>query len=444
MYKFPADLYTDVRIEDVFQTEIRVTLGEIDEMRERRYKAAFIRIFDGKRWYYSSITNVDKIQEEIEKLSKFASLKPHCDDPTVKKFQINKGEFLEFSGDDISKIPMGEKYGAISDYFPIISENALVKIWEAYYADSKVIKNFYSSKGSDLTFDSQRVGLMIGWNLVDGDKKFSDTFGKGANLFRDLAGLEEEIGKSFARSIDFLKNSVDVKPGKYTVVLSPRAAGVFAHESFGHKSEADFMIGDETMKREWQIGKKVGSDILSIVDDGNIKGTGYVPFDDEGTGAEETYLIKNGILSGRLHSAVTATDLDEDLTGNARAKDFEFEPIVRMTTTYIKSGKKTFDELISDIDEGILVETIKHGSGMSTFTIAPLIAYKIEKGKITEPAKISVVSGDVFRTLGEIEGLSNKLEICSFAIGGCGKMEQHPLPVGFGGPYVRVKELDVQ
>ena len=81
---------------------------------------------------------------------------------------------------------------------------------------------------------------------------------------------------------------------------------------------------------------------------------------------------------------------------------------------------------------------------MSTFTIAPLIAYKIEKGKITEPAKISVVSGDVFRTLGEIEGLSNKLEICSFAIGGCGKMEQDLLPVGFGGPYVRVKELDVQ
>jgi TldD protein len=280
--------------------------------------------------------------------------------------------------------------------------------------------------------------------LVDGDKKFSDNFDRGANLFKNLVGLKEEIMEKFEKSVNFMENSVDVKPGKYAVILSPIAAGVFAHESFGHKSEADLMIGDEMMKREWQLGKRVGSDILSIVDDGNIKGTGYIPFDDEGTKAEETYLIKNGILSGRLHSAATATDLDEDLTGNARAKDFEFEPIVRMTVTYIKPGKKTFKELISDTEEGILVETIKHGSGMSTFTIAPLVAYKIEKGKITEPVKISVVSGDVFKTLGEIEGLSNKLEILSFAMGGCGKMEQFPLPVSFGGPYVKVKELDVQ
>ena len=50
MYKFAKDLYTDVRIEDVFETKIGVTLGKLDEMKERRYKAAFIRIFDGENF----------------------------------------------------------------------------------------------------------------------------------------------------------------------------------------------------------------------------------------------------------------------------------------------------------------------------------------------------------------------------------------------------------
>ena len=134
----------------------------------------------------------------------------------------------------------------------------------------------------------------------------------------------------------------------------------------------------------------------------------------------------------------------QDLTGNARSLNFEFEPIVRMTTTYILPGDKKLDELISEVKEGIFVETIKHGSGMSTFTLAPSISYMIRDGKIAEPVNISVISGNVFETLNLIDGVSDKLTLLSFSMGGCGKMEQAPLPVGFGGPYVRVKELDVR
>ena len=53
----------------------------------------------------------------------------------------------------------------------------------------------------------------------------------------------------------------------------------------------------------------MGAEILSIVDDGSRPGTGYVPFDDEGTPAQATYLVRNGILTGRLHSVATAAAL---------------------------------------------------------------------------------------------------------------------------------------
>jgi TldD protein len=123
---------------------------------------------------------------------------------------------------------------------------------------------------------------------------------------------------------------------------------------------------------------------------------------------------------------------------------FEYEPIVRQTTTYIEPGDLSFEELLAPIQEGVLVKTIKHGSGMSTFTLAPTLAYMIRDGQIAEPVKVSVVTGNVFETLGQIDGLSDELELLSFVMGGCGKMEQFPLPVGFGGPWVRVQGLHIQ
>ena len=81
---------------------------------------------------------------------------------------------------------------------------------------------------------------------------------------------------------------------------------------------------------------------------------------------------------------------------------------------------------------------------MSKFTMAPHVCYEIENGKIVRPVKISVITGDVFKTLGLIDGLSDKVELLSFVGGGCGKMEQQGLPVGFGGPYVRVSKMFVQ
>ena len=95
----------------------------------------------------------------------------------------------------------------------------------------------------------------------------------------------------------------------------------------------------------------------------------------------------------------TAAALEEAPTGNARALNFEFEPIVRMTTTYIDKGTTPLKDIIEGIKFGVFVDTIKHGSGMSTFTIAPSRAYKIENGKITKPIKLSVITGNVFKTL---------------------------------------------
>ena len=445
MIRFRDGYYADIRTEDRRRTVISYKAGALEELKTRVERQAFLRVYDGRLWYFASVTDLDHLQQTLDGLYAAATENPRIlEDPVVRRFEVNRNELLRFGDCSVRDVPLAEKQALLLSYLPLLNEDPCVKMPTGAYLDRNSMFTFRSSLGADIRYDYQTCGLSLSCSMAEGDKKFSGHWQKGGTRFDELRGLEDEIRAAVREQAAFLRESVPVTPGRFPVVLSPEAAGVFAHESFGHKSESDFMLSDETMKEEWQLGKTVGSPILSIAECGCDVGSGYVPYDDEGTRARKNYLIKNGVLAGRLHSAQTAAALDEDLTGNARAIDCGFEPIVRMTTTYIEGGTLDFDELIAPIERGYFIKTIRHGSGMSTFTIAPSLAYEIVNGKLGRPVQISVITGNVFETLGRIDGLTKDVELLSFVTGGCGKMEQYPLPVGFGGPYVRVSSMNVQ
>jgi TldD protein len=115
-----------------------------------------------------------------------------------------------------------------------------------------------------------------------------------------------------------------------------------------------------------------------------------------------------------------------------------------MTSTYIAGGEDSLEDLLRGAEGGIYIPDYFHGSGMSTFTIAPARAYRIRNGKVAEPVRVSVISGNVMETLFKIDGATKEVELCPDAYGGCGKMEQSPLRISLGGPYIRVCELNVQ
>ena len=445
MVKFRENFYADVRIEDRSRTVIQYQDGNLQEFKTPVEVRAFLRVYDGKMWYYASVTDVAHVQKTLDRLYDAASPNPDIEkDPIVSKLERNRDRRFIFEDHSVRSIPVEEKQALLQSYLPLLSEDSACAMPIGIYLDRNSVFTFQSSLGADITYDYQTCGLSLRCSMAEGAKKFSAAWQRGCTRFEELKDLTDEIRASMREQAAFRRESVPVVPGKYPVVLSPEAAGVFAHESFGHKSESDFMLSDKAMREEWQLGKAVGSPILSIAECGEYPGSGYVPYDDEGTKARKNYLIKNGILAGRLHSGQTAAALGENLTGNARAIDCTFEPIVRMTTTYIEPGDQTFEQLIAPIQKGYYIKTISHGSGMSTFTIAPRLAYEIENGHLGKPTQISVITGSVFETLGLIDGLSNELTLLSFVTGGCGKMEQQGLPVGFGGPCVRVSEMNVQ
>jgi len=111
MYKFPNGYYCDVRIEEHFKTLIRYEPAHIEEMKESCDKGAFIRVFDGERWHYSSTTEINDIQQEIDQLTKLAKHNPNIlQNNIVEKFEVNTGEYLKFNINSVANIPINEKH----------------------------------------------------------------------------------------------------------------------------------------------------------------------------------------------------------------------------------------------------------------------------------------------------------------------------------------------
>ena len=286
----------------------------------------------------------------------------------------------------------------------------------------------------------QNCTLSVGYGFtIDGVTTYG---GRGYEKFtlKELQGHEGEILKERNRYLDFVKNAVPIEPGEYICVLAPQATAMFTHESFGHKSEADFMLNDKTLQEEWVMGKKVGSELVSICDRGDLRNHGYVPYDDEGIGAKENWLMKNGVLTGRLHDAKSAAVLGEELTGSARAENYLFTPIVRMTNTFMAAGKDDPQKMIEEVKDGIYIYEVDYGTGQATFTLKPKLAYRIRDGKIAEPLRINVLTGSVFQTLFDIDAVGTDYEL--FDTFSCGKANQSA-DVSCGGPTIRVKKLTV-
>lgn len=256
-----------------------------------------------------------------------------------------------------------------------------------------------------------------------------------------LEGIEDQVLGAAKRAVGQLE-AKSVKGGQYTVVLDPYLAGVFIHEAFGHLSEADFVYENPRMQELLTLGKPLAIKQLNVVDDATMPDLpGTLKYDDEGVPAQRKYLIKDGILTQRLHNRETAGKLHEAPTGNARALNATYPPLVRMTNTGIEAGEHSFDDMIGDIEEGVYAVRMLGGqTNGEMFTFAAAEGYMIRNGKIAERVTDVSLTGNVFQTLKDIEAIGND---SIYINGGCGKGGQMPLPVSVGGPHLRIKNVVV-
>lgn len=258
--------------------------------------------------------------------------------------------------------------------------------------------------------------------------------------------LTEENLKNVALSaVRRLFNLINAKPapvGTMEVVLSSSAGGTMIHEAVGHGLEADLVQKGMSVYAN-KLGKKVASELISVVDDGTLEGkNGSYSIDDEGVPSQRTVLIDKGVLVGYMYDRLSAMKESRASTGNGRRQSYMHVPMVRMSNTYILPGSSPSGNILAGIKRGLLVKRMGGGEVNTVtgdFVFEVTEGYLIESGEAVYPVRNALLIGNGPRVLTEVEAVGEDL---GWAVGMCGKDGQG-VPVGDAQPSLRIRSMVV-
>jgi TldD protein len=274
---------------------------------------------------------------------------------------------------------------------------------------------------------------------IEGGKVEYDYMGFGGTGGAEvLDQVTEERIVSTAREALALLGAGSAPVGRTKVLLDPSTSGTFAHESFGHGTEADQVLRNRSYLAPL-VGSMVAPGLLTLVDDGSMEGAwGSIFFDDEGEAAHRSVLVDRGRFVGLLHDRETAAELARRPTGNARRADFLSRTFVRMTNTLVEPGGSSLEELIQEAGEGVLLEHCTSGiedplGGQMQIKVKK--GHRIHRGELGEVLPSMALSGRVLDFLRTIQGVGRASDF-QMSPGYCGKGHTDLLPTGTGGPYL--------
>ncbi|MFP4123180.1 MAG: TldD/PmbA family protein [Coleofasciculus sp.] len=393
--------YVEIRVEQSEQTAISFRGEQLDAVDRSLSLAGGIRACHQGGWSFVTFNGLAELQDRIEAAISQARLVGKETTSLAPLEPIQDYVSVEL-GRDPRGLSLLEKRQLIAEYNRLLLEyDPRIQTTMVGYRDRFGITYFVNSTGSCIVQERLDISARFG-AIARGDEGIVRQGFESVHSRSDydaLVGIEERVLGAAKRAVTQLE-AKSVKGGQHTVVLDPYLAGVFIHEAFGHLSEADFVYENPRMQELLTLGKPMAIPQLNVIDDATLPGLpGTLHYDDEGVPAQRKYLIKDGILSQRLHSRETAGKMQEALTGNARAINATYPPIVRMTNTAIEPGDCSFEDMIGDIDEGVYAVRMLGGqTNGEMFTFAAGEGYMIRNGKIAEPVSDVTLTGNVFQT----------------------------------------------
>lgn len=435
--------YAEVRFEHNDATTIVCRGEEVDRASTDATSGGIVRACVSGGWGVASFSTLDDLPASVVEAVD-AARQARREGTQLAPTPVAEGEHRAEMARDFRGVGYDDKLRLARRYSEaIVGRHEAVRTSTVQYAERFRSVHFASTDGSYFFEERPMVTLILLAAAADATVQQAHESVASAVDYGAVTDCDDLAVKAADRAVALL-DAPKPAGGAYTVVLNPRLAGVFCHEAFGHLSEGDFLYENPPMRELMRPGRRVGVEGLSIVDDGTLGETiGSGRYDDEGTPRRRTDLVRDGVLVGHLHSRETAARMGAKPTGNARAIGPAHAPIVRMTNTYIEGGKTPLEEMIRGIDEGIYaVDAFGGQTMMEMFTFSAAYAHRIRNGQLGELLRDVVLTGNVFETLDAIDAFGDDPRIIESA-GGCGKDGQGPLPVTFGSPHLRIRNVVV-
>ena len=442
--------YCDTRAEEQERKSILIENGETEHVRSINDSGIGIRLVKDGTWSFRSITNPkskEQIKETVEECIKNSI---HYAKNKKDKFSIYPNSMVKKSIDypalqkpnleELTKIGI-ECNNIISNTPKIIK--SIVNPW--YTNNSKY---FTSTEGSeilqsfsdvviDMVSTAHESGLTQSVNITEG--------GRGGMEQITKNNKAQNSAKNIAKKASELLVAKAAKEEKATVVMNPDFVSLLTHEILGHPSEADRVLGKEMAWAggAWwkgKIGEKIGSDELNVFDDPTIKESlGWYHFDDEGVETKKTTLVENGVLKNHMQNRETGQVFNSAPTGNMRAINYRFMPLIRMACTCIGNGDWNVNEMIKEVKNGYLISNMKIPSidmKRYNWSISCQYAQKIENGEVTDLLRDVIVMGIAPEFFESIDACGNDFTIRP--ITNCGKGDpMQSMIMGNGGPSIR-------
>ena len=425
---------------------IRVTtyLSSVGDSSERQC-GFVLKLFNGinySEYSFSDITEdtLESIyQDVLSKVTLPSSLtashvnvKAMEDEVLVKNFE-RKLEGKRLSTKEIMKrlTAIKDKSDSLSD--KIVQTMTMYSLYE--------VSKMFISKNKDLTQNYPWCSVLHYPFAREGNKmNGSINVSSKPSVIKSFEEVEARIEDTVKLSVDLLHAEM-VEPGEYDIITDPSITGLIAHEAFGHGVEMDMFVKNRALAKDY-VGKYVASPIVDMHDGAaSCLSVASYFFDDDGVLAQDTTIIKDGILQTGMSDALSALQLGTKPTGNGRRESFARKAYTRMTNTWFARGKDKLEDMIASVKHGYLLCQTDNGmEDPKNWNIQCVCAYGREivdgkfSGKLVAPV---CMTGYVPDLLKSISMVSDDFVVDGF--GHCGKGHKEWVTVSDGGPYLKAR-----
>jgi PmbA protein len=274
---------------------------------------------------------------------------------------------------------------------------------------SRVRADICNHTGLEVAFQNSPLSIGVEIDRVEGDDVLILYDQYGTTLWEaDYMSFVHRLAEKLKQG----RSLTSINPGKMPVLFSPTGALALLLPLSQALNGKEVYKGTSPVRGK--IGEKLFDEKISLSDDGTLDGKfASASFDDEGVPHRRNELIKKGILKGFVYDLKTAAQAGVESTGNASRQLF-YPPEASFTNLVLQAGETPLKDILSGIEEGILVEdllSLGQGNIISGAFSNPIaLAFKIEKGQIVGRVKDLSIAGNVYDLLKEVTAVSREAQ----------------------------------
>lgn len=221
--------------------------------------------------------------------------------------------------------------------------------------------------------------------------------------------------------------------GKLDLILLPQQLVLQIHESVGHASELDRVLGYEanyagtSFATTDKLGTfRYGSPIVNLVADGTVPGgLATQGYDDDGVRQGRWHIVHDGILTGYMTNRELAHRIGEERSrGCNRAEGWFHLPITRINNLSLMPGTSSWDDLVGGVEDGVIMDANKCWSidqQRVNFQFGCEIGWRVKGGKVAGLVKNPTYQGITPEFWGSCDAIGGPDQWKLVGVANCGK-----------------------